>query len=144
MWPHLRPPCRQTHPYLICYYSIYQPGLSKCRCFWKWRTVNSNISAFSNLVCFGWCTSPVFPLPFFVDSNISAFSMAKLWLIRARRLFSIKGLFVRLFELSWCMFGDAVADAAGEGSAIEIPWLIWCLLLLDISSSGIYGWESEK
>lgn len=69
---------RQTHPFLICYYSIYQPGLSKCRCFWKCRTVNSNISAFSSFVCFGWCTSAVFPLPFLVDSNISAFSMAKL------------------------------------------------------------------
>lgn len=112
-----------TPPRLICYYSIYQPGLSRCRCFWKWRTVNSNISAFSSLVCLGWCASPVLPLPFFVDSNINAFSMAKLWLIRARRLFSIKGLFVRLFELSWCIFGDdaVAAVAAGEGSAVEKP-----------------------
>lgn len=53
-----------------------------------------SLPAFSSLECFCFCPSDV--LQFFdVDSTMSAFSTARLWLILARRLFSINGLLAR-------------------------------------------------
>lgn len=59
-----------------------------------------------------------------VDSKISAFKMAKLWLIRARRRFSINGLFVRFvveLVLVSNVFpaGDVAVDDDGDDGVTE-------------------------
>lgn len=59
----------------------------------------------------------------FVDSKISAFKTAKLWLIRARRRFSINGLFVRFVVevvlVSKVFPAGDVADDDGDGGVAE-------------------------
>lgn len=58
-----------------------------------------------------------------VDSKISAFKMAKLWLMRARRRFSINGLFVRFvveFVLVSTVFpaGEVADDDGDDGVTV--------------------------
>lgn len=100
-------------------------ALSKWRCRWKCLTVSSKMSAFSSLVCLFEGPplfdppSPLMPLEpwFFVDSKISAFKMARLWLIRARRRFSINGLFVRFNRGS---ADEDVVEVLGETEAAGV------------------------
>lgn len=108
------------------------------------------MSAFSNFVCFGWCTSGGFPLFDFVASSINAFSTAKLWLIRARRLFSINGLFVRftvdvvfVLLVSWAATGDGEAvDVDGDIGPKFTDELV--LLAVDIESVLVTNHRKQK
>lgn len=77
------------------------------------------MSAFSSFVCFGWCTSGGLPLFDLVASSINAFKIAKLWLIRARRLFSINGLFVRLTVVVVFVVVAVSWAATGDGDAVD-------------------------
>lgn len=77
--------------YKRTYKFIFVPGVSRFRCLWKCRTVSSKISAFSSFECL--------VLSLFAESRMSVLSTARLWLIRARRRFSISGLLARLGSL---------------------------------------------
>uniref|UniRef100_A0A8W7P2U4 Uncharacterized protein n=1 Tax=Anopheles coluzzii TaxID=1518534 RepID=A0A8W7P2U4_ANOCL len=90
---------------------LSMPGLSRLRCRWKCRTVSSSMSAFSSLECFV-CPSPDLLLT--VDSRMRAFRMARLWLMRARRRFSISGLLVR--------FSGSCAACIRPGAVVPV-WL---------------------